>query len=193
MKLAQSRFRTRILSRDSHGAVLRRTAHPVPALTLGAMLLCTAFSGRIWADPKLVSLRMMPQESTLHGKQASQQFLVIGKFADNRERDLTSQAHFALSNPAAARADESGRLFATADGATVVTATVGSLSAREAPIRSGLSASRAISSASSRAAAATQPDVMAESKARPDSSCPPTESIPRTTTSGSWKAVCSRS
>ena len=87
-------------------------------LMLGAVLL--------WADasPKLVSLRIMPQERTLHGKQASQQFLVIGRFADNRERDLTSQAHFALSNSATARADESGRLFATADGATVLTASV---------------------------------------------------------------------
>ena len=89
------------------------------------LLLCTAFSGRVWADPKLVALRMMPQESALHGKQASQQFLVIGKFADNRERDLTSQARFALSNPASARADASGRLFAMAEGATVLTATVG--------------------------------------------------------------------
>src|SRR6185436_45904 len=97
-------------------------------LTLGAMWLCTAFA----ADPKLTSLRIMPQESTLRGKQASQQFLVIGKFADSRERDLTNQAHFALSNPAPARADESGRLFATADGATVVTATVGGLSAKAA-------------------------------------------------------------
>ena len=96
----------------------------VPALTLGAMLL--------WADasPKLVSLRIMPQERTLRGKQASQQFLVIGRFADNRERDLTGQAHFALSNPASARVDESGRLFAAADGGTILTASVGGLSAR---------------------------------------------------------------
>src|SRR6185369_6031424 len=49
-----------------------------------------------------------------------------------RERDLTNQAHFALSNPAPARADESGRLFAKADGETVVTATVGGLSAKAA-------------------------------------------------------------
>src|SRR5258708_24851592 len=94
------------------------------------LFLCTAFAAQLWADApaKLVSVRIMPQESTLRGKQASQQFLVLGKFADNRERDLTSQAHFALSNPASARADESCRLFATADGATDLTATVGTLS-----------------------------------------------------------------
>lgn len=95
-------------------------------------LLCAAFAGPIWADvsPKLVSLRIAPQERTLRGKHASQQFLVIGKFADDRERDLTGQAHFALSNPGSARVDESGRLFAAADGETAVTASVGGLSAR---------------------------------------------------------------
>src|SRR5262252_868420 len=96
------------------------------------LMLWTAAAAQVWADApaKLVSLRIMPQERTLRGKHASQQFLVIGKFADNRERDLTSQARFALSNPASARADESGRLFATADGQTVLTASVGQLSAR---------------------------------------------------------------
>src|SRR5262245_7827611 len=95
-------------------------------------LLCTAFAGSIWADasPKLISLRIMPQERTLRGKHASQQFLVVGRFADNRKRDLTSQAHFALSVPASGLADQSGRLFATADGETVLTASVSGLSAR---------------------------------------------------------------
>src|SRR5947207_15675258 len=95
-------------------------------------LLCTAFAVQLWAGapPKLISVRIMPQASTLHGKKASQQFLVLGKFADNRERDLTGEAHFALSNSAPARADESGRLFAAADGETVLTASVGALTAR---------------------------------------------------------------
>src|SRR6478672_13960425 len=94
------------------------------------LLLCTVFAGPILADSKIVSLRIMPQERTLRGKQASQQFLVIGKSSDNRERDVTSQVHFTLSNPASARIDESGRLFAAADGATALTASIGGLSAR---------------------------------------------------------------
>src|ERR1700682_1450910 len=97
------------------------------------IFLCTALAGQqLWADApaKLVSVRIMPTERTLHGKKASQQFLVLGKFADNRERDLTGQAHFALSNSAAARADESGRVFALADGETVLTASVRALAAR---------------------------------------------------------------
>jgi len=96
------------------------------------LFLCTAFACQLWADapPKLLSVRIMPTERTLRGKNASQQFLVLGKFADNRERDLTGQAHFALSNSASARADEAGRVFALADGETVLTASVGALAAR---------------------------------------------------------------
>jgi hypothetical protein len=96
------------------------------------LFLCTVFASQLWADApaKLVSVRIMPQERTLHGKKASQQFLLLGKFADNRERDLTAQAHFALSNSTPARADESGRVFAVADGETVLTASVGALAAR---------------------------------------------------------------
>src|ERR1700736_2884198 len=96
------------------------------------IFLCAAFAGQLLADApaRLVSVRIMPQERTLHGKKASQQFLVLGKFADNRERDLTAQAHFALSNSASARADESGRVFAVADGETVLTASVSGFAAR---------------------------------------------------------------
>src|SRR5262249_9738689 len=96
------------------------------------LMLWTAVAAQVWADApaKLVSVRIIPQERTLHGKKASQQFLVIGKFADNRERDLTGQARFELSNPGSARADESGRVFALADGQTALTASVNGLSAR---------------------------------------------------------------
>src|SRR5580704_13846728 len=95
------------------------------------LLLFAAFAGPLCATapPKLISVRIMPQASTLHGKKASQQFLVLGKFADNRERDLTGQAHFALSNSTPARADESGRVFAVADGETVLTASVSGFAA----------------------------------------------------------------
>ena len=72
------------------------------------LLLVTPFIGGALADtpPKLVSLRLMPGQSTLHGKKASQQFLVLGQYSDKRERDLTGQAQFTLTSPASARADE---------------------------------------------------------------------------------------
>jgi len=163
------------------------------------LLLCTAFAGQIWADPKLFSLRMMPQESTLRGKQASQQFLVIGKFADNRERDLTGQARFALSNPASARADESGRLFATADGAT------GRNRDRQRPFREGRAYDRGLQSERPFSfprdivsiftrrgcnTAGCHGGIKGQARIQ---AVPPTESIRKTTTSGLWKAVCSRS
>src|SRR5262249_48388627 len=79
---------------------------------------------------KLISVRLMAKERTLHGKKASQQFIVIGQYADKRERDLTGEARFTLSNPGLVRFDESGRAFAVADGETALTAKVDGLSAQ---------------------------------------------------------------
>ena len=96
------------------------------------LLLCTTFleHGVAATPTKLISLRMMPHESTLRGKKASQQFLVLGRFSDGRERDITGDAHFAISNSSSARAEASGRVFALADGAAVLTASAGGLSTR---------------------------------------------------------------
>jgi hypothetical protein len=81
------------------------------------------------ATPKLVSLHLTPEQRTLRGKNATQQFLVTGRFADGRERDLTGDVRFTLSNTAA-RIDASGRLVAVADGETILTASLSGLSAR---------------------------------------------------------------
>ena len=99
-------------------------------MKLVALLLALVTLG--WADvpSKLLSVRVMPPERILRGKNSSQQFVVLGRFADGRERDVTAQARLTLSNAALARADQSARVFAVADGQTVVTATVGTLSAR---------------------------------------------------------------
>ncbi len=96
------------------------------------LLFVTPFIGWAAADtpPKLVSLRLMPEQSTLRGKKASQQFLVLGQYSDKRERDLTLQSRFTLTSPASARADETGRVFAVGDGETVLVATAGGFSAR---------------------------------------------------------------
>ncbi|MEX2264849.1 MAG: DUF1553 domain-containing protein [Bryobacteraceae bacterium] len=101
-------------------------------LTGLALISLAAFLAPIAAaaSPKLVSLRLTPEQRTLRGKKAAQQFLVTGRFADGRERDLTGEARFALSNGASARIGESGRVFAVADGETVLTASVSGLSAR---------------------------------------------------------------
>src|SRR5215467_4122421 len=101
--------------------------------TTHLLLLGAVLSTCLWADApaaKLTSIRILPAERTLQGKKASQQFLILGKYSDNRERDLTSQAQFTLSNPSAAQANESGRVVALADGETILTASAGGFSAK---------------------------------------------------------------
>lgn len=99
--------------------------------TTQILLLVAAHSVCLQADaPKLTSIRILPAERTLQGKKASQQFMILGKYSDNRERDLTAQAQFTLSNPGAAQANESGRVVAMTDGETVLTASVGGFSAK---------------------------------------------------------------
>jgi len=102
-----------------------------PGWTSLALTLLAAFPiPAADAPSKLVSLRLMPEERTLRGKKSSQQFLLTGRFADGRERDVTGEARFTLSNTGSARVGDSGRIVAVADGATVVTASVSGLSAR---------------------------------------------------------------
>ena len=77
-----------------------------------------------------LSLRLVPEEVRLRGKGASQQFLLMAAFADGREKDVTAQADFSLTDPAVARLDRSGRLLVVGDGETQLNATVGALRAR---------------------------------------------------------------
>ena len=66
----------------------------------------------------LLSVRLVPQDATLWGAKASQHFLVLGKFADGLERDVTSQCRFSVSHPQLAQVDASGRVTALALGET---------------------------------------------------------------------------
>jgi hypothetical protein len=84
-------------------------------------------------DPAaLVSLRLVPGDRTLSGKNASQQYLLIGTLADGRETDLTSEAEFKLSNAKPARVDAAGRVFALADGTAELSASARGHTARAA-------------------------------------------------------------
>lgn len=97
-------------------------------LTLVALAVFLAQTAAA-ASPHLLSLHLAPEQRTLRGKKASQQFLVTGRFSDGRERDLTGEARFTLSDTGSARIEEPGRVFAVADGETVLTASVSGLSA----------------------------------------------------------------
>ncbi len=73
----------------------------------------------------LISIRLVPEASTLRGKGSTQQFAVLASFADGEERDLTAAAQFSLTNPKKARLLAAGRIQAVSDGETELIAEVG--------------------------------------------------------------------
>ena len=88
------------------------------------LLIVTVATSAAPSSPRLLSIRIQPQDRTLSGAGASQQLLVIGVFSDSTEQDLTDDAKWSLSDPALARIADGALLFALADGALTVTATV---------------------------------------------------------------------
>ena len=71
---------------------------------------------------QLLSLRIVPDQVTLRGARASQQFVVMGSYKDGLERDLTRESSFSLSDSAVAAVAEAGRLMVRADGTATLTA-----------------------------------------------------------------------
>ncbi|MSO23204.1 MAG: DUF1553 domain-containing protein [Acidobacteria bacterium] len=70
----------------------------------------------------LLSIRMVPDEINLWGANSAQRILLLGKFSDGLERDLTAESRIAVSNPSVARIDHGVRVIALSDGRTEVTA-----------------------------------------------------------------------
>ncbi|MBM3803685.1 MAG: DUF1553 domain-containing protein [Acidimicrobiia bacterium] len=70
----------------------------------------------------LLSLRLVPEEVKLWGAKASQHFVVLGKYADGLERDVTSPSQFSISDPRVARVEAVGRVMALAEGKAVLKA-----------------------------------------------------------------------
>ena len=90
---------------------------------------CEAQS-RIPNTGRLVSLTLMPKNPTIWGARATQRLLVMGKFADGMERDVTAQCRFSVANPQVARVDNMGKVLGLADGKTAVSAWMAERSAR---------------------------------------------------------------
>jgi len=78
------------------------------------------------SEPTLVSLRLFPDSVTLTGAQASQQFVVLGSFADGLERDLTPTARLSLSDSKKGEIDDAGKFVVRSSGELVLTAAIGS-------------------------------------------------------------------
>jgi uncharacterized protein DUF1549/uncharacterized protein DUF1553/Big-like domain-containing protein len=81
-------------------------------------------------EPALVSTRLLPGAVTLWGAQASQQFIVLGQYADGLDRDLTSTAQFSLSDAHKGEIDRAGKFGVRSSGELVLTAAIGSRSAK---------------------------------------------------------------
>ena len=94
-------------------------------LTLVPLLARSAEEGEVKA--KLLSLRLTPERVTLWGNKASQRFLVLGRYADGLERDVTRNSIFLVSDPAKGKMDDSGRFSALARGQVVMRARFGGL------------------------------------------------------------------
>ncbi len=75
---------------------------------------------------------MFPESATLSGAQASQQFVVLGQYADGLERDVTSSARFSLSDSNKGEIDRSGKFVVRSSGELVLTAALGNRSAKAA-------------------------------------------------------------
>ncbi len=73
---------------------------------------------------KIISIQLAPSEVDLWGSNASQRFLVIGRFADGMERDLTARSSFTIANPKLAEVSPHGRVAALRDGETFLEAEV---------------------------------------------------------------------
>ena len=117
------------MSRFSHPFMRRRALPAVlPACLLAGMLLGSfPAAGQTREAP--LSLRLVPKEIQLWGSGATQRFVLLGRYADGLERDLTAQADLSVSDSAVARLDREGKVAAVARGATTLTAGVAGMRA----------------------------------------------------------------
>ena len=99
-------------------------------LALIVMMVWTVWSLNLAAGPtpahlpQLLSVELVPQDVTLWGRKGSQRFLVLGKYSDGLQRDVTTLSRFSLSHSEVAKVDESGRVLALSDGETIFRAEV---------------------------------------------------------------------
>ena len=93
----------------------------------------------------VVSLRLVPNNPQIWGAEASQQFLLLARFTDGLERDVTEQSHFDLSDPQVAEVDGSGKVMARSNGRVVLTAAFQDQTARSQVVIDGISEERPFS------------------------------------------------
>ena len=134
--------------------MMRKSPNRTLALLVGAICLSSGFlfssprevqpknrpvSGR---QPRLLSVRLVPHDATLWGPKASQRFLVLGKFTDGLERDVTLQSRFSVSHPQLVQVDGSGQATALSLGETALKAEINGLAAKTSIRMEGTSEER---------------------------------------------------
>ena len=92
-----------------------------------AAVTCPIYS-RSWVSPaaKPISIRVLPENPTLYGTGASQSFLVLARYDDRLEREVTAQSVFSVSDDKIAEVDERGKVRALVPGQAVLSAQFGS-------------------------------------------------------------------
>ena len=70
----------------------------------------------------LLSIHLVPQDVTLWGVGASQRFLVLGKYPDGLERDLSGESQFLISDPGQGKIVSPGKFVAARTGPVILTA-----------------------------------------------------------------------
>src|SRR5688572_22198080 len=93
----------------------------------------------------LQTLSLLPGDADLRGPRAYQKLVVQASQPDGRQKDVTSQAKLVSANPKVARIDGDAVLRPVSDGATTVTATLGSSKATIRVQVRGASAAPAVS------------------------------------------------
>ena len=127
--------------------MLLRQPHHSLAKILAILLTCLGCSsglahGQAAANPPtLLSLRIVPEEIHLSGLNPSQQVLVLGRYSDGLERDLTGESPLAVGSPELAVIEAEGRLTARAEGDTVLETHMAGHSAKAALTVRSLAAS----------------------------------------------------
>ena len=89
---------------------------------LAGLLFDSSAAGQTRQAP--LSLRLVPKDIRLWGAGATQRFLLLGRYADGLERDLTAQADFSISDSAVARLDRERKVAAGARGTATLTGAV---------------------------------------------------------------------
>ena len=95
------------------------------SLTLILTPLWGQLSGQDAPGAQPLSLRLIPTSVMLPTEAASQRFLVLGKYPDGLEHDVTAECRFSVSDPAKGEIDDSGRFSGLEEGTVVVRARLG--------------------------------------------------------------------